>query len=121
MLASYPQNAGEESDAFLLRSTRGWTDDAMSLRQMLSDYMGPDSSKVTLLATENNCVSSLPDKQSTSLVNAVYLADSFGQLLTTEFEALFWWDLRNGQESNPNPAGLYGWRNYGDYGPLCVA
>eukprot|EP00048_Salpingoeca_helianthica_P015268 m.225881 g.225881 ORF g.225881 m.225881 type:complete len:647 (+) comp16820_c0_seq1:203-2143(+) len=112
----YPQNPGEESDPLLLHSTHGWTDDAVSLRQMLTDYMGPDSAKVALLATENNCVSSLPNKQSTSLVNAVYLADSFGQLLTTEFQALMWWDLRNGPETNPNQPGLYGWRTQGDYG-----
>jgi hypothetical protein len=69
------------------------------------------------VCTENNSVYSNPGKQSTSLVNGLYLADSTGQILQTEFNALVWWDLRNGELPNENNSpSLYGWRQYGDYG-----
>jgi hypothetical protein len=62
-------------------------------------------------------VSSSPGKQTTSLVNGLFRADSFGQILQTEFNSLVWWDLRNGQDpGNNNSPLLYGWRQYGDYG-----
>ena len=58
-----------------------------------------------------------PGKQTTSLVNGLFYADALGNLLKTEFNAMLWWDLRNGQEGgNNNSASLYGWRRYGDYG-----
>jgi hypothetical protein len=58
-------------------------------------------------------------KQTTSLVNGLYLADSFGQMAQTEFNAFLWWDFRNMQEPvRTNGASLYGWRPYGDHGML---
>src|SRR5205085_491991 len=72
--------------------------------------------------TENNSVYTQPGKQSTSLVNGLFYADSIGSLLQTEFNAMVWWDLRNGQEAgNNNDASLYGWRPYGDYGIMSSA
>ncbi|PYS56238.1 MAG: hypothetical protein DMF76_25300, partial [Acidobacteria bacterium] len=65
-----------------------------------------------------NSVYSNPGKQTTSLVNGLFMADSLGQILKTEFRALLWWDLRNSQENNNNSPSLYGWRLYGDYGVL---
>jgi hypothetical protein len=113
----YPQWSGVESDPLLLQDSVGWAADAADLRQQLKDYLGAGASGVELVCTENNSVSSGPGKQTTSLVNALYLADSFGQLMQTEFNALVWWDLRNGADSgNNNDASLYGWRLYGDYG-----
>jgi hypothetical protein len=87
------------------------------LRQQLTDYLGVTATNVELICTENNSVSSGPGKQTTSLVNGLFRADSFGQILQTEFNALVWWDLRNGQDAgNNNSPLLYGWRQYGDYG-----
>lgn len=113
----YPQAPGAEGDAGLLASSGNWAGDAADLRQQLSDYLATAGSGVEMLVTENNSVYSSPGKQTTSLVNALYLSDSFGHLLQTEFNALMWWDWRNGQETgNNNSNSLYGWRNYGDYG-----
>ena len=114
----YPQNAGGENDAALLASSPGWTADAADLRQQVTDYMGAAvGTNVELLCTENNSVSSTPGKQSVSLVNGLYRADSMAQLMQTEFNAFFWWDLRNEQEIDGNLSpSLYGWRQYGDYG-----
>jgi len=113
----YPQNPGNESDAGLLDTTGGWAADAADLRQQITDYIGAAGTNIELLCTENNSVSSSPGKQSTSLVNGLYKADSMAQLMQTEFNALCWWDLRNGQgtDGNLSPS-LYGWREYGDYG-----
>jgi alpha-N-arabinofuranosidase len=113
----YPQNPGKENDAGLLQSTATWTTDAADLRRQLKDYLGDAATNVELVCTENNSVSEKPGKQSTSLVNALYLADSFGQIAQTEFNALVWWDLRNGRNTgNNNSPSLHGWRDYGDYG-----
>jgi hypothetical protein len=114
----YPQNPGGEDDTGLLASSIGWAADASNLRQQLTDYVGPGSTNIELLCTENNSVSSNPGKQSTSLVNGLFMADSLAQLMQTEFNALFWWNMRNGSENftgNTNSS-LYGWRMFGDYG-----
>ena len=113
----YEQAPGSESDLFLLNAAATWPDDAANLRQMLDDYLGRKSKRVELIVTENNSVFSNPGKQTTSLVNGLFLADSIGNLLETEFNGLMWWDLRNGQDGgNNNSSTLYGWRRYGDYG-----
>jgi hypothetical protein len=84
---------------------------------MLNDYLGKAAKDVEINCTENNSVYSNPGKQTTSLVNGLFLADSLGNIMKTEFNAFFWWDLRNGQEGgNNNSSSLYGWRKYGDYG-----
>jgi alpha-N-arabinofuranosidase len=113
----YEQGPGGESDLFLLNSASTWAADAAALRQMLEDYLGPKARRVELACTEHNSVFSNPGKQTTSLVNGLFYADAIGNLLQTEFNAMLWWDLRNGQEAgNNNSPTLYGWRRYGDYG-----
>ncbi|MDB6108347.1 MAG: Alpha-L-arabinofuranosidase-like protein [Pedosphaera sp.] len=113
----YPQNPGEENDATLLQSSGGWAVDGAELRQEMTDYFGAGSAGIEILCTENNSVSSGTGKQTTSLVGALFMADSLGRLMKTELNSLYWWDLRNGQDfANNNDASLYGWRNYGDYG-----
>lgn len=114
----YPQNPGAESDQGLLLSTGDWASDAADLRMQLNDYLGTTvAAGVELDNTENNSVSSGPGKQTTSLVNGLFLADSICAAMNSEFNAVTWWDLRNGQDSsNNNSPSLYGWRQYGDYG-----
>lgn len=109
-----------ENDAALLQSAKTWAKDEADLRQQLVDYLGSTAAaKIELVVTENNSVSFNPGKQTTSLVNALFLADSTGQILQTKFNALVWWDLHNSQEKgNNNSSALYGWRAYGDYGVL---
>lgn len=115
----YPTNAGRENDAHLLQSTRDWARILNASRQMLRDYLGEAGENVPVYLTETNAVSTAPGKQNTSLVNALYLADSFGRLCVDGADAFLWWDLHNGVEaSNNNSPTLYGWRNYGDYGVI---
>lgn len=114
----YEQGPGNEWDGYLLNAARGWADAAQNLRQMLKDYLGSTvGSKVELACTENNSVYTNPGKQTTSIIDGLYYADSVAQLMKTEFRSLVWWDLRNGQETgNNNASYLRGWRQYGDYG-----
>jgi hypothetical protein len=113
----YPQAPGAETDQGLLLSSGTWASDAADLRQQANDYLGTTASKVELACTENNSVYSNPGKQTTSLVNGLFMADSVCAAMKTEFNAVVWWDLRNGQETgNNNSSSLYGWRPYGDYG-----
>lgn len=94
-----------------------WASAAASLRQQISDYIGTPGTNIELCVTENNSDSGAQGKQSTSVVNALYLADSLGQLMRTEFNSLFWWDLRNGPDTNGDfDPTLYGWRTNGDLG-----
>ncbi len=116
----YPQPPGGETDEGLLLSSTGWASDAANLRQMITDYVGSNGTNIELVCTENNSVSSNPGKQSVSLVNGLFMADSLAQLMQTELNGLFWWNLRNGGVSTTGnmSSALYGWRLYGDYGVL---
>ncbi len=119
-----------DSDALLLQVAgnpcpQTWTDwasAAADLRQQLTDYIGTGSTNIELCVTENNSDAGNMGRQSTSVVNALYLADSTSQLLKTEFKAYLWWDLRNGPDPNGNlDPTIYGWRTTGDYGLLSGA
>ena len=116
---NYPENPGSESDHYLLASSSGWASAASDLRSQINDYLGANGAGVELVCTENNSISSNPGKQSVSLVNGLYKMDSLAQLMQTEFNGLFWWDLRNGAVTYGNmSSALYGWREYGDYGTV---
>jgi len=109
--------SGSDNDQALLQASANWASDAASLRQQLTDYLGSKGTNTELLVTENNSDSGPEGKQSTSLVNGLYLADSLAQLTKTEFNAFVWWDLRNSQDTDGDfSASLYGWRTYGDLG-----
>ncbi len=114
----YPEY-GNDSDLGLLDLTTNWIGAAANLRGMISNYFGPGGTNIELLCTENNSDAGAQGKQSTSLVNALFRADSFGQLTQTEFNSFVWWDLRNGVDySGDMDATLYGWRMYGDLGVM---
>lgn len=114
-----PDNPGGSavSDVSLLQSTGNWQADAANLRQQIQDYFGSAGTNIELVVTENNSDSGAQGRQSTSLVNGVYYADSLGRLLQTEFQGFVWWCLRNGTDHGGNfDSSLYGWRDYGDLG-----
>lgn len=108
-----------DNDSTLLQSTGNWATDATTLRQHITDYFGTGGTNIELVVTENNSDAGQQGKQSTSLVNGLYYADSLAQLLKTEFNSFFWWDLRNGTDTAGYfGANLYGWRTYGDLGMI---
>jgi len=122
----YEQTPGQESDASLLQDAATWPADIADLRQQLNDYLGSAAAaNVEIVITENNSVFSSPGKQSTSLVNGLFLADSLANVMQTEATSYMWWALRNGTPTTTTGAldgnfstALYGWRTYGDYGML---
>jgi hypothetical protein len=128
----YMQAPGAESDAYLLTRTvsntsgqsatdpHHWGLRAAGYRNLLRRNLGTAlAAGVELLATEYNSVYSDPGKQTTSLVNGLFAADSIGALLQTEYNGANFWDLRNAWDTtNNNSASLYGWRQGGDYGLL---
>jgi hypothetical protein len=110
----YPEY-GNPNDQTLLLSSGNWAGDATDLRQQLTDYLGSDSTNIELFCTENNSDARSPQtRQSTSIVNGLYLADSLAHLMKTEFNSYVWWDLRNGQDTDTTYTNVYGWRGYGD-------
>ncbi|HEX7652871.1 MAG TPA: hypothetical protein VF607_05160, partial [Verrucomicrobiae bacterium] len=112
----YPEY-GSDNDQALLAGTGNWPGEAANLRQMITDYLGNVGTNTELLVTENNADAGNQGRQSTSIVNGLYLADSLAQLTKTEFNGFIWWDLRNGTDTAGDfNSSLYGWRNYGDLG-----
>jgi len=104
----YPPSDG---DTYNLLWASTWASDAVSLRQMVTDYLGSAGTNITLESTENG---STGDPQSVSLVGGLLFADSLGQVMQTELNSRLWWDTRNngpdgGTITNSDPA-LYGWR-----------
>jgi alpha-L-arabinofuranosidase len=107
----------DDSDPLVLQVSSQIAGDAANLRMMINDYFGVGGSNIELVCTENNSDAGAEGRQITSLVNAMYLADTMAQMMKTEFNAYTWWDLRNG----PGASGsfdptLYGWRDQGDEG-----
>jgi hypothetical protein len=96
-----------------------WASAAANLRQQLTDYLGSAGSNIELCVTENNSDAGAMGRQSTSLVNALYLADSTSELMKTEFRSYIFWDLHNGADTDGDfDPTIYGWRTVGDYGVL---
>jgi alpha-L-arabinofuranosidase len=121
----YPQGPGGETDAGLLQqaagNTSGWAYTATDLRNQITANLGASGAGVEVVVTENNSVYSNPGKQSTSIVNGLYLADSIANVMKTEINGFMWWAIRNGPPptaTTNQSASLYGWRMYGDYGMI---
>ena len=118
----YDQAPGAENDAALLQSAASWPNDIGDIRQQMNDYLGTSAAQTEIVCTEDNSVYTAPGKQTTSLVNGLFMADSLCNAYKTELKTIIWWDLRNSQETgNNNAASLYGWRQYGDYGMMSAA
>ena len=108
-----------DSDPLVLQSSSGWAADAADLRRQIAGYFGPAGTNIELVCTENNSDAGAQGRQSTSLVNGLYYADSLGRLSQTEFNTFVWWDLRNGTDTGGSfDSTLYGWRTYGDLGMI---
>ena len=121
-----PYSASSESDALLLQVAGNpcpavwsdWASAAANLRQQITDYIGSSGANIELCVTENNSDAGSMGRQSTSLVNALYLADSTGQLIKTEFRCYLFFDFQNDEpetDGDFDPT-IHGWQAVGDYG-----
>ena len=122
---NYAQGDGLECDLTLLTDSH-FAAEAQQLRDQLRAAFGDDSDRIEMLLSECNSVPRKPGKQTTSLTNGLFLADTFGQMLGSGYKGLYWWALRNGiSRTAPkgppvgsNDDSLFGWRPYGDFGLL---
>lgn len=106
-----------DSDPLVLQVSSQVAGDAANLRMMINDYFGTGGTNIELVCTENNCDAGAEGRQMTSLVNALYLADTVSQFMKTELNAYTWWDLRNGAGTSGSfDPTYYGWRTVGDEG-----
>ena len=82
-----------------------------------ADAAAAGAGTVPVIATEWNSVATDPGKQSVSLVNGLYTAESVGSLLESGYSGAAFWGLQdNGELGNNDSSSLYGWREFGDYG-----
>jgi hypothetical protein len=127
----YPQGPTGESDAALLASPQNgestsvsYTPDIPSmvatLKSSLAQYCGNHAASVQIMVTETNSVSYNPGKQTTSLVDALFVADEMLTWFENGVANVDWWALHNSPfDGNAAPA-LYGNYGFGDYGILSV-
>lgn len=127
---SYVVEPGFENDANLLLhaasdptavSVSGpinWSVRAKAYRVLIGQYLGAAGANVRLMATEVNSVSIAPSSQTSSLVNGLWLADSLGGILQTEYESAVVYALRSNFDTHRYLPSLYGWRKGGDYGMI---
>ena len=104
---SYMQAPGGESDSFLLNDTVSdpgslldWSTRYADYESLLQQTLASQASSVTVMATEFNSVYTDPGKQSTSLVNGLFIANSIGSLLDSGYQGGVVWDLRNGWQTD---------------------
>lgn len=119
----YPHAPGTESDSQLLQYTNRCNIMTAPIRQALSDYFGPAGTSIPINITETNSTWMPIGKQSTSLLNAIYLADAWGYMAKAKLMSFVWWNLHNPATDmttgNWHPS-LYGWRTHANFGILSM-
>ena len=114
----YVYLGGQEDDTSLLLSSCGWKGDITKIRQILKDYLGEDASKVEIDVTEHNSTASAPAKQTTSLFNVLFVADTLEFAAETELKSIVFWCMSDNPQNPGDNPNLYGWRTYGGYGVM---
>jgi hypothetical protein len=89
-----------------------------SLKALLAQYCGTRASTIQIMITETNSVSYNPGKQTTSLVNALFLTDQVMTWLENGVANVDWWAVHNSPFDGNVSSSLYGSYNFGDYGIL---
>ncbi len=125
----YPQGPTGESDAALLASPQNGESTSVSytpsipsmvasLKAELTQFCGTRADAIQMMITETNSVSYNPGKQTTSPVNALFLADQVMTWLENGVANVDWWAIHNSPfDGNIDPS-LYGNYDFGDYGIL---
>jgi hypothetical protein len=125
----YAQGPTGESDAALLTApqngaatpvsyTPGIPNMIATLKSKLTQHCGPHADAIQIMVTETNSVSYNPGKQTTSLVNALFLADQVMTWLESGVTNVDWWAIHNSPFDGNKDASLYGDYDFGDYGIL---
>jgi alpha-L-arabinofuranosidase len=125
----YAQGPTGESDAALLASPQNGEATSVSytpsipsmvtsLKALLTQYCGARASAIQIMITETNSVSYNPGKQTTSLVNALFLTDQVMTWLENGVANVDWWAVHNSPFDGNVSSSLYGSYDFGDYGIL---
>jgi hypothetical protein len=125
----YAQGPTGESDAALLASPQNGESTSVSytpsiasmvasLKSLLAQYCGARARAIQIMVTETNSVSYNPGKQTTSLVNALFLTDQVMTWLENGVANVDWWAIHNSPFDGNVDASLYGSYQFGDYGIL---
>ncbi len=121
----YPESPGSETDQGLLAAPQngfagspGIIAMTAKLRSLISQYGGKNASSIQIMVTETNSVAYNPGKQTVSIVNAMFAADTLLTWVENGVANVDVWDLHNGSVGGNVSSSLYGSATYGDYGIL---
>ncbi len=112
----YPQNAGDETDSFLINDAApGITTYINLIKTELATAGHPNT---PIYVGEIGSVNTNPGKQTTSITQALYAGQLLGELMNDGVARATWWigfggcsDASSGNFSSS----LYGWQNFGGY------
>jgi hypothetical protein len=127
----YPQGPTGESDAALLAAPQNGESTSVSytpsipslvatLKGEIAAYCGAHAADVTIMVTETNSVSYNPGKQTTSLVDALFLDDAVMTWFENGVANVDWWAVHDSPFAGNADPSLYGTFDCGDYGFLSV-
>lgn len=97
---------------------RSWVGRAAAYRSLLNARLGAAAANVELMVGEFNSDADGATRQTTALTNGLFIADSLGSLLQTEYNGAAVWNLRNEYTPVDARAGISGWRTGSDNGIL---
>jgi hypothetical protein len=112
---SYAQNSGSESDSYLLMQA------PVDLRDQITTLRGElasaGKSNTPIMIGEWNSVNTNPGKQTVSIVNALYMGMTFGEILNNGVQLATAWFGEGGScgTSGNDSGALYGWQSWGAY------
>jgi alpha-L-arabinofuranosidase len=99
-------------------SPRNWAGRAIAYRTLLTNGLGAAGAAVELVCAEFNSDSDAANKQSTSLIRGLFMADAIGAVLQTEYSAVVYWDMRNSYTDQADDVSFFGWRTGTDDGMI---
>jgi hypothetical protein len=108
-------NPGQESDSWLLNSSA--SDYATQIGLVRADLAAAGHPNTPIMVGEDNSISYNPGKQTTSIVNALFMGQNLavGILNNLMISTIWFGDGGTQNCGNNNSASLYGWQNWGSY------
>lgn len=114
----YAQNPGSENDTNLL--TQGPSGLTALIKTVRSELATAGKPNTPIYLGEYNSVSSMPGKQTVSIVNGLYTGMAIGEVLNAGLPmATLWQGIGAGCGTGGNNSNsLYGWQTFGSYGQM---
>ncbi len=111
----YPQNPGQESDSWLLNSSA--SDYATQIALVRADLAAAGHPNTPIMVGEDNSVGYNPGKQTTSIVNALFMGQNLAEGIKNNLMVSTIWFGDGGNQNCGNniSSSLYGWQDWGAY------